>query len=72
MLLLGDLKQLTDVEKHAVHMRFASKHVSMHTFILSVLSTFYTKGLKASYFSRLKKHQPLVRKKGGIVSTVAF
>ena len=38
---------------------------SMHTLILSVPSTSSTQGLKVSYFSRLKKHQPSTGEKRG-------
>ena len=69
---LGDLKQPTDVEKHALPMHFVSKHALMHSLILPVPSAFSTQGLEASYFPQLKKHQPLAGEKGGIVSTMAF
>ena len=45
---------------------------SMHALILPVPSTFSTQGLKAPYFSRLKKYQPSAGKKGSIVGTMAF
>ena len=45
---------------------------SMEALILPVPSTFSTQGLKAPYFSRLKKYQPSAGKKGGIVGTTAF
>ena len=45
---------------------------SMDALILLVPSAFSTQGLKALYFSRLKKYQPSAGKKGGIVGTTAF
>ena len=45
---------------------------SMDALILPVPSAFSTQGLKAPYFSRLKKYQPSAGKKGGIMGTTDF
>ena len=72
MLSLNDLEQPTDVEKHAVHMRFVSKHTFNAR--INPPSPFYFLHLKfkSTVFSQTEEAPTFSREKRGIVSTMAF
>ena len=69
---LSDLEQSTDVEKHAVHMRFISKH----TFNARINSpspfNFLHSRFKSTVFFPTEEAPSFSQKKWAIVSTMAF